>query len=237
MVTLAGLLVAFWAIALTIEGRYEAAVWAIFVAALLDTIDGAAARVLGSISSFGQQLDSLVDLVAAGVAPALLVYMVYFQQWGAWGVLMAFAWVAAVAIRLARFNSATLVSGHFFVGVPCPIAATVVSQYYVFSQATFGNDGSPWVSGAMIVVLGALMLSRVPYWKSSTLMPRSFLQYSYGSGVVGTFLLAIPFPRQAIFVGAAVSIAAAAMLHGGRTLTRRSAVGTEIVEGLGVTTP
>jgi phosphatidylserine synthase len=151
--------------------------------------------------------------VAAGVAPAFLVYKVYFEQWGGWGVLMAFAWVAFVAIRLARFNTGSLVDGAYFVGVPCPIAATVVAQYVVFSRATFDNDGHAWVSAASIVVLGALMLSGVPYWRSSTLMPRSFFRYAYGPGAAATFLLAIPFPRQAIFVGTAFSIVCAVGVH------------------------
>ena len=212
-VTLFGLLLAFWSITLTVDGRYEAAAWAIFAAALADTLDGALARALDSISSFGKQLDSLVDLVAAGVAPAFLVYNVYFEQWGSWGVLAGFAWVAFVAIRLARFNTASLVDGRYFVGVPCPIAATVVAQYVVFSRATYGNDGHAWVSAASIVVLGALMLSRVPYWRSSTLMPRSFLHYAYGPGTAATFLLAIPFLQQAIFVGTTVSIVGAVGAH------------------------
>jgi CDP-diacylglycerol---serine O-phosphatidyltransferase len=212
-ITLSGLLLAFWSLTLTVDGRYEAAAWVIFAAALADILDGALARALGSISPFGKQLDSLVDLVAAGVAPAFLVYNVYFEQWGSWGVVAAFAWVAFVAVRLARFNTAVLVDGRYFVGVPCPIAATVVVQYLVFSRATFDNDGDAWVVVALIVVLGGLMLSRVPYWKSSTLMPRSFFHYAYGPGTAATFLLAIPFPQQAIFVGTAVSIPAAVGIH------------------------
>jgi CDP-diacylglycerol--serine O-phosphatidyltransferase len=220
LITLSGLFLAFWSLTLTVDGRYEAAAWVIFVAALADVVDGAIARALGSISSFGKQLDSLVDLVAAGVAPAFLVYSVYFDQWGGWGVLAAFTWVAFVAIRLARFNTASLVDGRYFVGVPCPPAATVVAQYVVFSRATFDDDGDAWVVVALIVVLGALMLSKVPYWKSSTLMPRSFFHYAYGPGVLTTVLLAIPFPQQAFFLGLAFSIVGAVAIHLVRRLRR-----------------
>jgi CDP-diacylglycerol---serine O-phosphatidyltransferase len=210
---LSGLLLAFWSLALTADGRYEAAAWALFAAALADAFDGAFARALGTISSFGKQLDSLVDLVAAGVAPAFLVHSVYFDQWGAPGLLVAFAWVAFVAIRLTRFNTTSLVDGQYFVGVPCPPAATVIAQYLVFSRATFDNDGSPWIVASLIVVLGGLMLSKVPYWKSSTLMPRSFLHHCYGPGVLTTFIAAIWFPRQAFFLSLAASVLLAGGMH------------------------
>jgi CDP-diacylglycerol---serine O-phosphatidyltransferase len=212
-ITLSGLFLAFWSLTLTVDGRYEAAAWVILAAAMTDVVDGALARILGSVSPFGKQLDSLVDLVAAGVAPAFLVYNVYFDEAGGWGVLAAFAWVALVAIRLARFNTASLVGGRYFVGVPCPPAGTAVAQYLLFSRATFGNDGYSWVVASMIVVLGALMLSRVPYWKSSTLMPRSFFRYFYGPGLLTMVLVAIPFPNQAFFLGAAGSVIVAVGIH------------------------
>lgn len=211
--TLGGLLLACWSLTLTADGRYEAAAWTIFAAGCADIFDGGLARLLGAISPFGKQLDSLVDLVAAGVAPGFLVYQVYFESWGAAGVLVAFAWMAFVAIRLARFNTAQLVDGLYFVGVPCPIAAAALAQYVVFSRATWGHDGRAWVAAALILVLGALMLSKVPYWKSATLMPGHFLDHAYGSGVVVTLAGTLVFPRQAIFVGTAASIVVAAGLH------------------------
>jgi len=212
-VTMCGLLLALWSMALVVDGRLTAAVWVIFAAAVADTLDGALARALGSISAFGKQLDSLVDLVAAGVAPAFLLYNVYFERWGGWGLLVAFAWVALVAVRLARFNSAELVEGRYFVGVPCPIAAAVLAQYLLFSEATFGDDGSAWFVAAMIVVLGVLMLSKVPYWRSSNLLPHSFFRTPYGPGVVATFLLMIRFPDQAIFVATTFSLVCAVGAH------------------------
>ena len=221
VITLSGLLFAFWSLTLANDGRYEAAAWAIFVAALLDIVDGGIARSLGAITPFGKQLDSLVDLVAAGVAPAFLVHQVYFDDWGAAGLVVAFAWVALVAIRLARFNTSSLVDGMYFVGIPCPIAATVVSQYVVFSRATWGTDGEGWVMAAIIAVLGALMLSRVPYWKSATLMPHQFFHYAYGAGVVVTLAFAMPFPRQAFFVGVATSIVGAVVIDATCSILRR----------------
>lgn len=221
--TLGGLLLAFWSLTLTLDGRYVVAAWVLFAAAMADVFDGALARGLGSISPFGKQVDSLVDVLAAGVAPAFLVWRVYFEPWDGWGVVVAFAWVAFVVIRLARFNTEGLVEGYYFVGVPCPIAATVLTQYIVFSRATFGDDGSAWFVVAAIVVLGALMLSPVPYWRSSTLMPRAFFRYGYGPGALATAVLMIPFPRQALFVATLTSVAAAVLLHTLRGLAARTA--------------
>jgi CDP-diacylglycerol--serine O-phosphatidyltransferase len=213
VVTLGGLFLSFASMTLVHDGRYEAAVWVIFAAAFVDVIDGTIARGLGSISPLGQQLDSLADLVAAGVAPAYLVYQVYFEEWGFAGLVVAYAWVALVALRLARFNTSAHADPLWFCGVPCPIAATVVAQYLLFSRATFGHDGYALVSAALIAVLGALMLSNVPYWKSTTLLPHHFAHHAFGAGTAATLLLTIPFPNQALFVGLSTSIVAAVIFH------------------------
>ena len=220
IVTLGGMLMAFASLSLTQQGRYEAAAWLLFAAGWADIADGAIARALGAATPFGRQLDSLADLVIAGVAPAFLVYEVFFSSWGFAGVVMAWSWAAFVAARLARFNSTESTDRFHFVGVPCPMAAVVVCQYLVFSRATWGDDGSAWVCAGIIVVLGGLMLSHVPYWTSATLMPRQFFHHSFGPGLVTSILLVIPFPGQAIFVGAAFSIVAAVALHLARRVAR-----------------
>jgi len=211
--TFGGLFLAFWSLALVDQGHFQSAVWAIFGAGLMDTFDGASARALGVISPLGRQLDSLADLVAAGVAPALLVYRVYFQRWGAWGVLAGFAWVAFVAVRLARFTTSSSGDRLFFVGVPCPIAAAVLTQYLVFSRATWHNDGRPWVVIALIAGLGGLMLSAVPFWKTTALMPSEYFRHPFGPATTLVFLLLIPFPDQAIFVGTLVAVIGATVIH------------------------
>ncbi len=214
VLTLTGLFMAFWSLSLTTDGHYEQAVWAIFVAGLCDTFDGTLARALNVISPLGRQLDSLVDLVAAGVAPAALIYRVYFEDWGLAGLLLGFAWVALVALRLARFNTTSTSSdGAFFVGVPCPIAAGIVSQYLLFSRASWGNDGQGWICALLIVGLGTLMLSRVPYWKSTTLMPKNFFRYPYGPGTAIVLLGIIPFPRQSLFAGTLFSVVGAVVIQ------------------------
>ena len=206
--TFGGLLLAFASLTLIQDGRYETAVWVLLIAATLDVADGALARALHASTAFGRQLDSLADLVAAGVGPAFLVHEVYFSSWGIAGVLVAGSWVGFVAARLARYNTTTNPDRFHFVGIPCPIAATVLCQYLLFCRATWGHDGSAWVCAGLVVALGILMLSRVPYWTSATLMPSQFFRFPFGAGLVATVVLTIPFPRQAIFVTLVISVLA-----------------------------
>jgi CDP-diacylglycerol---serine O-phosphatidyltransferase len=211
--TFGGLLLAFAAMTLIQEGRYETAVWVLFVAACVDVADGALARALDATTPFGRQLDSLADLVAAGVAPAFLVHEVYFSSWGIAGVLVAGSWAALVAARLARFNTTTNPDRFHFVGVPCPIAATLLCQYLLFCRATWDNNGSAWVCAGLVVALGLLMLSRVPYWSSATMLPGQFFRHPFGPGAATMALLCIPFPQQAIFVTLVISMIGAVTIY------------------------
>lgn len=219
-ITLGGLLLAFWSISMSLDGRYEAAAWLVFAAAMADVFDGAAARALGIISSFGQQLDSLTDLVTAGVAPAILVHEVYFAQWGTAGFFISASWLLAVAVRLARFNTSAP-DPLFFAGVPCPIAATLLTQYLVFSQASFDNLGRAGVAAALVLAMAGLMLSTVPYWKSATLMPSQFRSHAYGPGTAATALGLAVAPRQALFVGTAASVVGALVRYGANSVSAR----------------
>jgi len=207
------LVLGFAAMTLTQDGRYETAVWVLFVAVCVDVADGALARALHAATPFGHQLDSLADLVAAGVAPAFLVHEVYFSSWGIAGVVVAGSWAALVAARLARFNTTTNPDRFHFIGVPCPIAGTLLCQYLLFCRATWGHDGSAWVCAGLIVALGVLMLSRVPYWTSSTMLPGQFFHHPFGPGAATMALLCIPFPRQAIFVTLVLSMVVAVTIH------------------------
>lgn len=211
--TLGGLLLAFGSIAASMEGRFETAAWLVFAAAMADAFDGAVARGLGVISAFGQRLDSLTDTVSAGVAPAVLLHAVYFHSHGWLGIVISASWVGFVAARLARFDTSPASGPYHFVGVPCPIAGAGLAHYVVFSNVTFGHDGHAVVAAGLIAALGALMLSRVPYWKTTTLLPGQFLRHPYGPGVAVTLLAAAVEPRQALFVGVMFSIVGAAVIH------------------------
>lgn len=161
--TTAALFAGFYAIVAAMKGRFETAAIAIFVAMVADGLDGRVARLTNTSTPFGAQYDSLSDLAAFGIAPALVLYSWSLGSLGKLGWLAAFIYTAATALRLARFN--TQVSDkQYFQGLPCPSAAGVVA-----SIVWLGSNYE--LTGQMIAVplafiaitLGALMVSTIRY--------------------------------------------------------------------------
>ena len=188
--TLGNLFFGFWSIVATIRGDYMLASWLIFVAGVGDTLDGRVARFARTGSSFGSELDSLVDVCCFGVAPAVLIYTLFLQA-GDWSWTLAFLYVSAVAMRLARFN---IEQGgqakHHFLGLPSPAAGVTLGMFYPFSQTALFQEylaAWPWpklIPGGMIV-LGVLMLSHIIY----PAIPRLSLRTKSGRmglAVIGT---------------------------------------------------
>jgi CDP-diacylglycerol--serine O-phosphatidyltransferase len=139
MLTICSLFSGFYSIVSSFNGHFFAAAIAILVAAVFDGLDGRVARMTGSTSTFGMELDSLCDMVAFGVAPAILAYLWALTPYGRYGWLAAFLYVAATALRLARFNSQAVDnSGHHdFTGLPCPAAAGMIATSVMFSTHVF----------------------------------------------------------------------------------------------------
>lgn len=164
MLTCCSLFSGFYSIVAAINGHFFAAAIAILVAAVFDGLDGRVARMTGSTSTFGMELDSLCDLVAFGVAPALLAYLWALTPYGRYGWLAAFLYVATTALRLARFNTQTASSGSNFVGLPCPAAAMMVATTVMFSRFLGATDTVKHVSILLLVyVLSYLMVSNHRY--------------------------------------------------------------------------
>ncbi len=166
--TLGNLFFGFWAIIAALRGDYNLSAWLIFVAGVADALDGRIARFARTGSPFGTELDSLVDLVSFGVAPAILIYHQLLQS-GDWSWALAFIYVAAVAVRLARFNIEQGGRAHLhFHGLPSPMAGVTLAAFYPFSQTALFDalfSSWPWtrlIGGGMIVLAG-LMLSHVIY--------------------------------------------------------------------------
>jgi len=154
----------FYAIVVSMSGQFEAAAIAIFAAMILDGLDGRVARLTNTTSSFGLQYDSLADMVSFGVAPAIVVL-----NWGllsmdklAWAA--SFAYVACVALRLARFNTQTeFTDKRFFIGLASPAAAAIVASIiWVWHDSVVTPMFAPVMAIAM-VVLGLLMVSNFKY--------------------------------------------------------------------------
>jgi len=166
LITTASLFGGFLAIVFAIEGRFLAAAWAIFVSLILDGLDGRIARMTHSTSSFGVQYDSLSDLVAFGVAPALLVYLWALKDYGRFGWVAAFLYVVCGALRLARFNvQVGSMDPRYFNGFPIPAAAMVVATtlgfYYRIGEWAFLRHTFILV---MIYLLAFFMVSNIKFF-------------------------------------------------------------------------
>ena len=170
--TTGGLFAGFFAIIAASQGRYAAACIAIFVAAILDGIDGRVARLTNTQSEFGVQYDSLADLVSFGMAPALVMYhwaLVSMRLDGSTpgkiGWLVAFLYAACAALRLARFNSqVATVDKRWFIGLASPAAAGLMASF-VWTCHEFGWTGEElrFVALAVTIVAALLMVSRLRY--------------------------------------------------------------------------
>jgi len=164
--TTAALFAGFYAIVAAMAGRFEAAAIAIFVAMVLDGIDGRIARLTNTQSAFGAEYDSLADMVSFGIGPSLVVYQWALVGQGKLGWLVAFFYAAATALRLARFNTQVETADkRYFQGLPCPLAAAVVAGLVWFSTdyAISGTRMMP-VAFALTIFTGALMVSNIRYY-------------------------------------------------------------------------
>ena len=166
--TLGNLFFGVYAIVAATRGDFDWAGWFIVIGGLLDMLDGRIARFTRTGSAFGAELDSLVDAISFGVAPALIAYQLYFTE-GKWGWTVCFVYIASAVVRLARFNveQAGRAKSHF-IGLPSPAAGMILAMYYPFSQTAFFQQylsRLPWNEyiGIGLVLLGILMMSHVPY--------------------------------------------------------------------------
>ena len=166
--TTAALFAGFFAIVQAMHGKFELAAIAIFVAMVLDGMDGRVARLTNTQSAFGEQYDSLSDMVSFGVAPALVAYQFAMHDLGRWGWLAAFIYVAGAALRLARFNTnIAVVDKRFFQGLPSPAAAAVVAGFVWLVQDTRLNIGEAYLAWTMFgitVYTGVAMVTNAPFY-------------------------------------------------------------------------
>jgi len=163
--TTAALFAGFYAIIAAIGGRYEAAGIAIFVAQFMDGIDGRVARLTNTQSDFGVEYDSLSDMIAFGLAPALVVYVWSLSSLGKLGWLAAFVYTAGAALRLARFNTqAGTADKAYFQGLPSPPAAALIAGL-VWLCSDYGIPGKDLAVIVLLVTVtaGVLMVSNIRY--------------------------------------------------------------------------
>jgi CDP-diacylglycerol--serine O-phosphatidyltransferase len=188
--TLFNLFFGIWAIVLATRGEFYRASWFIVFAGVLDTLDGRIARLSGTGTRFGAELDSLVDMVSFGVAPAFLLYQIEFAGGGAAAWIFCYFYVMAVAIRLARFNVTQAGRAKaYFIGLPSPAAGMTLATFYPFMQTDlFQAVGAlPWhlLLTFLMIVLTILMVSNVHYHT----LPRA--GFRSARGLLGLTLIAV----------------------------------------------
>ncbi|MBA6420053.1 CDP-diacylglycerol--serine O-phosphatidyltransferase [Pseudomonas neustonica] len=208
--TTAALFSGFYAIVSAMDGNFTHAAVAVFVAMVLDGLDGRVARLTNTQSAFGAEYDSLSDMVAFGVAPAVVVFSWALTDMGKVGWLFAFIYVAGAALRLARFNTHIGDDdGRYFTGLPSPSGAGLVAGM-VWSLSDFGIDGAniSVLVGIMTALGGLLMVSNFRYYSFKDLDFKGRVPFFVILVVVLVFAVISSDPSRilwAIFVGYTVS--------------------------------
>jgi CDP-diacylglycerol--serine O-phosphatidyltransferase len=183
----------FYAIVASIDGNFERATIAIFAAMIFDGLDGRVARLMGTETAFGKEFDSLADVVAFGLAPAVVCYQwgveriaEYGSAWGRFGWIACFFYAAATAMRLARFNARSATQDkRYFEGLPSPSGAAIVAAFVALAH-DYDITGQPGLILAFIITLlsATLMVSKFPY--------RSFKDRAAGERVRYSKFLLVP---------------------------------------------
>ncbi len=155
----------FYAITSAMNGRYETAVIAIFIAMILDGLDGRVARLTNTQSEFGAQYDSLSDMLSFGAAPALVMYLWAFSSLGRLGLFAAFVHAAGGALRLARFNTQLeSADKRYFQGLPSPAAAAILAGFiWICLEHGYDIDVIKYFAIALTISTGLLMVSNFRY--------------------------------------------------------------------------
>ena len=165
LLTTAGLFSGFFAVVSSMNGHFEAAAVAIFVAMIFDGLDGRVARMTNTQSEFGAEYDSMADIVSFGIAPGLVAYNWALSDMGKFGWLAAFIFVAGAALRLARFNTQVAVADkRYFQGLASPAAAAVIaSLVWLGTEYQVNGHDLGLIIGVITIVTGLLMVSNFRY--------------------------------------------------------------------------
>ncbi|MDB4950405.1 MAG: CDP-alcohol phosphatidyltransferase [Gemmatimonadetes bacterium] len=210
--TIGNLYLGIWAIVSAARGNFELAGWLIVFAAVADMIDGRVARFTATGTAFGEELDSLVDAVSFGVAPAMIMYFLYFSQMGPFSWVLSFIYITGAICRLARFNieQAGTAKTHFH-GLPSPMAGVTLATYYVFTQTEafarwFPRVSVPRLAEWMMILLAVLMVSSVIYPVVPRLSLRTWGGRAGMAAAVVLLLAGLSWPEYVFFPFAVVYI-------------------------------
>lgn len=203
LLTTASLFAAFYSIVSSLTGQYEAAAIAVFIGMITDSLDGRIARMTNTQTAFGAEYDSLSDMVTFGVAPALLIYSLDLHQLGKWGWLVSFMYTAAVALRLARFNTQLETADkRYFQGLACPAAAGTVSAFAWLSyQQGWSNSSMSILTACLAVCAAVLMVSNVRYHSFKEIDFKGKVPFLSILLVVILFMAIAANPSWVLFIG------------------------------------
>jgi len=191
----------FYAFVAVLNEQFYFAAWAIVVGMIFDGLDGRIARLTKTTSAFGEQYDSLADIITFGMAPAFLAYAWVLKPFGRLGWMAAFLFLLCAALRLARFNvTRPEVRSQHFIGLPSPAAAVVVASIVIAFEDLFATRMNPFIMVMVVYALAFLMVSNIKY--------PAFKKFEFKKRVVfSRFLFVILFiyvlatiPRVALFI-------------------------------------
>ena len=195
----------FYSITASIKENYLYASWAIILAAAFDAVDGRIARLIHSVSRFGEQYDSLVDVISFGIAPGILVYNWALRPFGKWGWLATFLYIICVTLRLARFNvQSKSLENKYFQGLPSPSSAVMIATTVIL----FYNLGIVEIKNVTIPLLACLlamlMVSTIRYHSFKDFDFKKRRPFSVLVALILLFILLIGEPEILLFTGAAI---------------------------------
>jgi CDP-diacylglycerol--serine O-phosphatidyltransferase len=202
--TTAALFAGFYAIVQAMNQQFEQAAVAIFVAMVLDGLDGRVARLTRTQSAFGAEYDSLSDMVSFGAAPALVMYEWALKELGRIGWVAAFVYCVGAALRLARFNTNLgVVDKRFFQGLPSPAAAALVAGFVWLAndnKIPVSEYGMPWVAAIFTLYAGITMVSNVPFYSFKDINLRRSVPFAVVLLIVVAFVLISTDPPIVLFL-------------------------------------
>jgi CDP-diacylglycerol--serine O-phosphatidyltransferase len=201
--TTGALFFGFFAIVQAMNQHWEIASMAIFCSLILDGMDGRVARMTHTQSAFGEQYDSLADMVSFGVAPALVAYEWALKDLGKWGWVAAFIYCAGAALRLARFNISTgVIDKRFFQGLPSPAAASIVAGFVWLAEDNHlpvKDAAIPWTMFCITVYAGITMVSNAKFYSGKALDIRYKVSFGVMVFVILGLVLMSTYPPLTIF--------------------------------------
>uniref|UniRef100_E6QQX6 CDP-diacylglycerol--serine O-phosphatidyltransferase n=1 Tax=mine drainage metagenome TaxID=410659 RepID=E6QQX6_9ZZZZ len=221
--TSAALFGGFFAIVQAMNGRFELAAVAIFVAIILDGLDGRVARLTHTQSAFGAEYDSLSDMVSFGVAPALVAYVWALKGLGKLGWVAAFVYCVGAALRLARFNTQLeVVDKRYFQGLPSPAAAALIAGLvWVLNEYGITGEDVRWLVFVVTLFAGLTMVSNIRYYSGKDINLRRSVPFMVVFLIAMSFVLIAYSPPEMLFTVVVVYALSGYVMGAWRMLQRK----------------